>query len=82
MKRNQTSPINLSIPSVEKTLLQIPLRLDRSPQHKHAGSPLLSPPCKVAVLAVPPTVKVVPKEKKMEICPYYNLQCLYTKHNN
>ena len=69
MKRNQTSPINLSIPSIEKTLLQIPLRLDRSPQRKHAGSPLLSPPSKVAVLAVPPTVKVVLKEKKMEICP-------------
>ena len=69
MKRNQTSPINLSIPSIEKTLLQIPLLLDHSPQRKHAGSPLLSPPRKVAVLAVPPTVKVVPKEKKTEICP-------------
>ena len=69
MKRNQTSPMNLSIPSTEKTLPKIPLHLDHSPQCKHAGSPLLSPPCKVAVLAVPPTVKVVPKEKKLEICP-------------
>ena len=69
MKRNQTSPMNLSIPSAEKTLPKIPLHLDRSPQHKCAGSPLLSPPHKVAVLPVPLTVKVVPKEKKPEICP-------------
>ena len=69
MKRNQTSPMNFSISSAEKTLLKIPLHLNRSPQCKRAGSPLLSPPHKVAVLAVPPTVKVVLKEKKLEICP-------------
>ena len=68
MKRNQTFPINLSIATEEKTFPNIPVDLNPSPQCKCPGSPILLPPRKVAVLAVPPTVKVVPKEKKPEIC--------------
>ena len=67
IKRNQSSPINLSLPAGEKTIPNISVQLNPSPQCKHPGSPILLPPHKVAVLAVPPTVKVVPKEKKLDI---------------